>query len=171
MSEHNALSFAEQKKLKLKIEDEIPKFFVGEMREAAQALITHMRANKMQPTWQAINGWGVIKNGTKICSIGLKKDSWSVVPRISRWNKLVSSYNLYEQELDADQKDIVLANINHCRRCANCGPGWDMQFFGKEYKDVCHNAPVQYIDPDVTELECIKAVLELMKTTVAANKK
>ena len=171
MSEQKKLSFEEQKKLKLKIEDVIPEFLDGEMKQSALDFIAYMRATKMQPTWQSTNSWKANYKRQNVCVIRLSEKSWCVVPRISRWNKLIDSYNLYEKEITEEGiKNIVLANINICRSCANCGPGWEMTFFGKKYDNVCHNVPVRYINPGETEIECIKKILELMRHTVGENK-
>ena len=171
MPDQPNLSFEEQKKLKLKIEDEIPKFLDGEMKQSALDFVVYMRANKMQPSWQSSNSWKANYKGQNVCVIRLLEGSWCVVPRISRYNKLIDSYNLYEKEIaEEGLQDIVLANINYCRRCANCGPGWTMAFFGKEYDDVCHNVPVRYVDPGEAEISCIKRILGLMRHTVGESK-
>ena len=167
MSEQKQLSFREQKAMKLKIEDEIPKFLEGDMKRSALDFVAYMRASKMQPSWQSTNSWKASFKGQNICVIRLSNGSWCVVPRISRWNKLIGTYDIYEEELKRDGlTDIVLANVNFCRSCAGCGPGWKMTFFGMEHENVCHNVPVRYIDPGETEIDCIKKVLELMKHTV-----
>ena len=171
MSEQKKLSFKEQKVLKLKIEDEIPKYLDGEMKQSALDFIAYMRANRMQPTWQSSDSWKANYKGQNVCVIRLSKGSWRVVPRISRWNKLIDSYNKYEKEITEEGlKGIVIANINICRSCAGCGPGWEMTFFGKEHKNVCHNVPVQYVNPGEAEINCIKKILELMRHTVSENK-
>jgi len=170
MSEISKLSFQEQKVLKLKIEDEIPKFLDGDMRQAALDFVAYMRDNKMQPSWQSTNSWKANYKGQNICVIRISEGSWCVVPRISRWNKLIPSYDLYEREITEEGlRSIVLANVNICRRCANCGPGWSMTFLGKGFDDVCHNVPVRYVDPGEAEIACIKRVLELMRQRVGES--
>jgi len=170
MSEYAKLPFGEQKKLKLKIEDEIPKYLDGEMKQSALDFIAYMRANKMQPSWQSTGSWKANFKGQNICVVRLSEGSWCVVPRISRWNKLIGNYDLYENELTAEgMRDIVLANVNICRDCANCAPGWKTAFFDKVYDNVCHNVPVRYIDPGEAEINCVKKVLELMRQTVGAS--
>ena len=165
------MTFQEQKMLKLKIEDEIPKFLDGEMMQSALDFITYMRANKMQPSWQSTNTWKANYKSQNVCAVKLSKGSWSIVPRISRWNKLISSYNLYEKEITEEGfRDVVLANVNICRSCANCGPGWAMTFLGKDFDNVCHNVPVRFMDPGENEVCCVKRVLDLMKRTVAVIK-
>ncbi len=171
MSEQRKPSFQEQKALKLQIEDEIPKFLDGGMQQAALAFAAHLRTKKMQPSWQSTDSWKVNHKGQNVCVIRLSKGSWCVVPRISRWNKLIDSYNLYEKEITEEgMRDTVLANVNFCRRCASCGPGWPMTILGKEHEDVCHNVPVRYVDPGEAELDCVKRILELMRQTADAQK-
>lgn len=168
MSVYSGLPFAEQKKLKLKIEDIIPEYLDGEMRRTALGFVGYMRAHKMQPVWQSTNTWKANYKGQNICAIRLSEGSWRVEPRVSRWNKLIDSYNKYEMELTEDGlHDTVIANIYYCVSCANCGPGRDMDFFGKVYGNVCHNVPVRYIDPGEAEITCIKRILELMGKTFA----
>ena len=155
--------------LKLKIEDEIPKFLESGMMQSALDFAAYMRANKMQPAWLSTNSWKANYKGQNICAVRLSKGSWRVVPRISRWNKLISSYNIYESELAKEGLlDTVLENIHFCTGCANCGPGWDTDFFGQKYKNVCHNVPVQYIDPGEAEISCIKRILALMRAGISA---
>jgi len=171
MSEQKQLSFREQKALKLKIEDEIPGFLDGDMKRTALDFVAYLRANKMQPSWQSTNSWKANFKGQNVCVIRLSQRSWRVVPRISRWNKLINSYNLYEDELTKEGlADIVLANVNFCRSCAGCAPGWKMIFFGREHDNVCHNVPVWYVDPGEAEIGCIKRVLELMRYTIESGK-
>jgi len=170
MSDISKLPFKEQKMMKLKIEDEIPVYLEGETRRSALDFVAYMRANKMQPSWQSTNSWKANYKGQNICVIRLSKGSWCVVPRISRWNKLVNSYNLFENEIaEEGLTGIVHANVNICRSCANCGPGWEMTFLGKTFGNVCHNVPVRYIDPGAAEIGCIKKVLDLMKHRIAEN--
>ena len=170
MPEQKHLSFQEQKALKLKIEDEIPKFLDGDMKQSALDFVAYMRGNKMQPSWQSTNTWMAKHKGQNVCAVKLSKGSWCVVPRISRWNKLINSYNLYEKELTQEGlTGIVLANVNFCRSCAGCAPGWKMTFFGREHENVCHNVPVRYVEPGEAEIGCIKRVLELMRHTVGGT--
>lgn len=159
-----------QKTLKPKIEAVLPYLLDGGMLEAATGFVAYMRANKMQPTWQSTNTWKANHKGHHVCTIRLSEGSWSVVPRISRWNKLISSYSLYEKEIrEEGLQDIVLANVRPCVSCASCGPGWKMDILGNEYDNVCHNVPVRYENPDETEINCVKRILDLMKRTVAEN--
>ena len=167
MPDQKPMSFREQKMLKLKIEDEIPKFLDGEMQQSACDFVAYMRANKMQPAWQSTNTWKANYKSQNICIIKLSHGSWCIIPRISRWNKLINSYNLYEKEIaDEGLRDIVFSNVNICRSCANCGPGWEMTFFGQKFENVCHNVPVRYVDPGAAEISFIKKVLDLMKLSI-----
>ena len=169
MDRIDKLPFQEQKALKLKIEDEIPKYLSGEMMQSALELMAHMRANKMPPSWQSTNTWKAIHKGQNTCVIRLLEGSWIVAPRISRWSRPVKSYNLYEKEIVGEGLQyILIANINFCGACCTCGPGWKMDFLGKEYENVCHNVPVRYVDPGEAEIGFIKRVLELMRHTIAA---
>jgi len=165
------MSFLEQKDLKLRLEDEIPKFLDGETRRLALEFAAYLRANKMQPSWQSTNSWKSLHKGQNVCVIRLLEGSWRVVPRISRWNKLINSYDIYEKELgEAGLKEIVAANVNHCRSCAGCAPGWKISIFETEHENVCHNVPVWYKDPGEAELNCVRTVLELMKRTIGCAK-
>jgi len=160
MSEN--LSFKEIKALKLKIEDEIPKFLDGEMKQTALDFVAYARANKMQPNWQSTNTYGANYKGKGTLRITLSKGSWRVFYCIGR-----NSLALYEEEIvEANLQDVVTANINFCHCGASCGPGKDTMFFGKEYSNVCRNIPVIYINPGEKELDCIKKILEMLKNTI-----
>ena len=165
-----------QKITKPKIEDVVLVSLEDAVKESALEFIAYMRKNKMQPTWLSHNTWKANYKGKGICSIRLPKSYmpykyWSVCPHVSRWNKLISSYNLFEEQIiDSGSQNIVWDNVNICRSCANCGPGWDMSFLGKEFKNVCHNIPVWYCDPGELEIDFIKKILDLMKQTIADNK-
>ena len=177
MSNENDITLLSvQKILKPKIEDVIPAYLDGYVKESALDFIAYMRKNKMQPTWLSHNTWKVNYKGKGICSIRLPKNYfpykyWVICPHISRWNKLISSYDLFEDQIVSDgSQSIVWDNVNICRSCANCGPGWDMSFLGKEFNNVCHNIPVWYCDPNEAEINFIKKILDLMKQTIAVNK-
>jgi len=159
-----------QRSLKPKIEDLVPDYLNDAMKQSALDFIVYLRVNKMQPVWQSTNTWRANHKGQQVCTVRLSENSWCVAPRISRWNKLISSYNMYEKQITEEGlKETVLANINYCRSCANCGPGWTMDFFGKDHENVCHNVPVRYTDPGDTEIHCIKRILTLICQTVAEH--
>lgn len=165
-----------QKALKPKIEDVIPVLLGDDVAPFVLEFVAYMRANRMQPAWSAYNSWAARYKGKKICTIRLPLphgpyQSWVVVPHISRWNKQISSYDLYEAPIaQGGLQEMVWDHVNFCRRCANCGPGWDMAFLGRAFKDVCHNVPVWYPDPNEAELDFIKKVLAWMQGTLQDGK-
>ena len=175
MSNNDITLLSVQKILKPKIEDVIPTYLEGDVKKSALDFIAYMRANKMQPVWLSHNTWKANYKGKGICSVRLPKSDfpckyWIVHPHISRWNKLIGSYDLYEEQISScDLQDIVWENVNICRSCANCGPGWDMSFLGREFTNVCHNIPVWYCDPNEAEIDFIKKILDLMKQTIAVG--
>ena len=65
--------------------------------------------------------------------------------------------------LNAEEKDIVWANINICGNCgAKCAPGKTKSVFGKSFNNVC-SAPLQFCDPQGKTLECLKKILRAKK--------
>ena len=107
-----------QKALKLQIEDVLPEYMEGDVKNTAMAFIAYMRANKMRPVWSACNSWSASYKGKKICTIRLPLDhfpylNWVVVPHISRWNKLIDRYDLYEETIKSNGWcDIVWDHVN-----------------------------------------------------------
>ena len=177
MPENNDISISKfQKELKPKIEDVIPIFLEGVVKNSALGFIAHMRENKMQPVWSAHNSWSANYKGKKICTVKLPLSffpykRWVIIPHISRWSKITGSYNEYEGAIKNDGlQNLVWENVNVCRSCANCGPGWDTTFLGRDFKNVCHNIPVWFRDPDEKEIEFVKIILRLMRQTMVEKK-
>ena len=165
-----------QKALKPKIEEVIPLLLNGDERDAALSFVAYMRANKMQPSWTAHNSWSANYKGKKICTIRLPLahfpyKHWVICPHISRWNKMISSYDTYKDEIERDGYEAyVWDNVNICRSCANCGPGWDITVLGKDFSNICHNIPVWYKDPTDETIGFVKYILLLIQKTIAESK-
>ena len=173
MSNNNGVTLVSvQKVVKPRIEDVIPAYLEGDAKTLALDFIAYMRENKLQPTWMSHNTWKASYKRRNICFIRLPKnnmpyDYWAVHPHISRWNKFISNYDVFkDQIIDSGTRSIVWDNVNICRNCANCAPGWDMSILGREFTNVCHNIPAWYCDPGETEIDFIKMILDLMKQTM-----
>ena len=72
MSEKNENSlYKEQKANKPKVEDIIPNWLDGDMKNNALDFVTWLRVNKMSPTWASANSWKVSYKSKGVCYIKL----------------------------------------------------------------------------------------------------
>jgi len=180
MSEQNKKSlYQQQKATKPLIEDLIPNFLDGEMKENALDFVAHLRANKMKPMWCLTNQWNANYKGKTICKIHLRKGDggWSNVGRRDKDYWIIQLYrshmNEYEKTImDEDLQDIIWNNIVYCRKCkpkgegkrGECSQGTNIKLLGKEIKDVCGcNWTTWIFDPDKATLNGVKKLLELEK--------
>ena len=163
---------AEQKKIKLKIEDVIPQYLDSDMRRAALDFAAWLRLNKLTPGQYGINRWKASNKGTGICFIVLGSNVWK---KHDSWVIRLDFYHIKEYEasiINEGLQEFVWANIHHCWNCAGCAPGVDMTIMGKEFKGICYNSDkvIVYIcDPGEAEFNVIKRLLEFEKKARAGN--
>ena len=167
MSEEKTISlYQQQKAAKPLIEDVVPEIIPdGNVRKAVLDFVAHLRANKMPLRWSGVNSWRAFYKGKGICSIALGNiawtgkisDFWHVAPRPSHMD------DHDESIMNAGLQKIIWNNIKYCNSCGGCAPGREMTISGREFKGICHGLTLIFFDPDETEVEGIKKLLELEK--------
>ena len=180
-----------QKKIKPKIEDVIPKYLDGDLKESALAFIAYLRANKMSPAWAGFkNAWKAANKGRTICYIKLGAGSGASNIKNNKWVVAPFLENRKEYEdkiIEEGLQNLLWENVFYCvqkpkesvplealRHYAltypcnlwNCAPGKKIRVCGKEMTNICRNGNRQYFwihDPDESALDGIKKLLELEK--------
>ena len=188
MPEEKKLSlYQQQKAIKPLIEDIIPEYLDGDMRDLALDFVAHMRSNKMKPAWILTNQWKAIYKGKNLCRISLST-WWNPPKKDTKW--VVTAYlmhlNDYEETVIRENlQHFLWDNVFYCvhkpteslppveaRNHAltlpcniwNCAPGKSITVCGKEMTNICRNGNRQYFwfrNPDKAAIDAIKRLLEL----------
>lgn len=188
--------YQQQKAIKPLIEDLLPDFLDGDMKNSALDFVTFMRSNKIKPAWTLTNAWKAVCKGRCICYIHLggggaasaKNVKWVVTPYLEHINE-------YEKQILADGLQRFLwDNVMYCvnkpkdslasRETIHyalkppcniwgCAPGKTKTICGMEFTNVCRNGNRQHFwfhDPDAESVEAIKRLLVLEKNARIENK-
>lgn len=177
------------------LEDLIPEYLDGDMKKNALDFISYMRANNMSPAYRPSLRFKCNYKGMGICTISLPRkfpnanpysdnefaqawmtkenneNNWVVIPQLDHLNE-------YEDLIDEGMKKLIMdiKNIYFCNGCwaSNpnfpgprdcCGPRPVKTIFGKEFKGLCGRGFFWFFNPDETEIECIKKLMEFEKET------
>jgi len=168
---HDSSLYKEQKTIKPKIEDVIPEWLGGDMKQNALDFVAWLRANKMSPAWASANSWKANYKGKGICYIKLlysnrdddknRQYAWVISVYYSdrkKYDALVESEGLLEHF----REKIWYCNCTIGGLPQNCGSRADVTILGKEIKDVCgHYYPMYFCDPDATVIDSIKKLIVL----------
>jgi len=174
---------AMQKISKPNIEDVLPHFLDGEALRNALDFAAYLRENKTKPSWKFHNSWCAVNKGKIYCYIRLSapnreagfyhpnhpdekswERSWCITPWLSNLAK-------YEHLItdDVDKKiiaDNLYGCVPYCRK-NNCAPKKRITVCGTEIVRYCHgmldNRSLWVVNPDKTEIDSIKKLLELEK--------
>jgi hypothetical protein len=175
--------YQEQKKTKPKIEDLIPEYLDGEMKDSALGFIAALRVNKINPSWTLTNQWKAVCKGKNIIRVSLAPWTPSGKSKNAKW-----VITAYLQHLDT-YTEIIIAeglqsflydSVNYCVHkpsnsppaeafrqhsfefpCNtwNCAPGKALTVCGKELTN-----------PDKNTLNAIMRFLELERMARLGNK-
>jgi len=137
------------------IEDVIPEFLDGELKERALGFVGYLAANQLTPQqWFSRNFWRVSCGKNYLCGIVVEKNRW----RFWFWKGEYSGLH---------GENFVQQIHDHVRPCISCGSecpkGIDTIVFGKEFANTCFQFPVQFENPDSNALEHIKELIEYWK--------
>ena len=168
---HSAL-IEEQKKTKPNIEDVIGDFLEGDALRNAMDFVAFLRENNMNPRWSSANAWRVTgKKSKPICKINLggAKGAWMSHMGIGDW-QIIELEGLERKYLDEfiscdELKAFIWANVHTCTRCSSCGPRKNT-YAGKQFDECCG---LKIVNPNVTELEFAKKLVEANKRHIYAN--
>ena len=189
MSEQKNISmYQKQKASNPLIEDMIPEYLDGDMKQSALDFAMWLRENKIKPAWTLTNQWKAICIGKNLCRIGLSP--WNPPGKNKKWvvTVYIEHIKSYEETIITEALQcFVWDNVYYCvnkppespppeefRQHAfvlpcnlwNCAPGKDITLCGKELTNICRNGNRQHLwfhDPDEASLNCIKRLLELEK--------
>jgi hypothetical protein len=178
--------YQEQKKTKPKIEDVIPEYLDGDVKNLALDFVACLRAYKMNPAWTLTNQWKAVCKGKNLFRICL--DPWNPQGKNRKWVVVAYLQNLDDYAgtvITEGLQQFLYDSVYYCvnkpsgsppgeefRQYAflppcngwNCAPGKDITVCGKELTNICRNSNRQYFwfhDPDNAVLSAIKRFLEL----------
>ncbi|MCL2546582.1 MAG: hypothetical protein FWE06_05230 [Oscillospiraceae bacterium] len=171
MSEITTLAY--QKEHKPKIEEVIPAMLKNNSEKIALDFVAFLRESKINPTWTLHNAWKVMNKGKPICYIRLGCCFWrSKHSDDGRWEVTPYLNHMSEYEnavLDEGLQDLIWDNLCYCKSCGNnCAGSVNKTILGKEIENICggnigYRFPVPITNPDDTEIDGIKRLLELEK--------
>ena len=159
-----------QRELKPKIEDVIPKYLDGDMKETALAFAEYMQQIKMPLRWAGVhNAWRALYKGKAICYVRFPRGENDNERANGKW---VINPHLYNFDTYADiilsegLQDFIWDNVFYCMFCRTpcygSPPGKDVVVLGKEIKSVCFGRqPTWVYDPVEADIEILKRLLQL----------
>ena len=167
-----------QRETKPPIEDILPYYLDGDMKNAALEFATWMKENKMTLKWAGLhNAWKALCKGKPICYVRLPRSdddhqlrnkSWVVTPYLDNLD-VYADLILHE-----GLQDFIWGNVFHCLFCRTpCHghpPGKDTVVLEKEILSVCIGRPLVWAyDPDETEMNMLKRLLKLEQAARAGK--
>jgi len=190
MAEQKISLYQDQKKAKPLIEDMIPNWFDGEMKNHATDFVTRLRVKKLNPTWFLANQWKIASKGKMLCRISLNT-FWCPKKEDTKWVVTTYLQNLKEYEdviINEDLQHLLWNNVLYCaykpldslpaeearsypgqapcNNHGNCNPGKNITVCNKELTNICCNDNRQFFwirNPDQSALDGIIKLLELEK--------
>ena len=174
MSEAKNLTVLQQQKAtKPTIEDVLPKNIDSDTKKAIFDFITYLSEINMPLKWTSSYGWkaGSGKHGVCKIKFGIFDNIWVVI-------LILNHRSEYEEVIIKEGwQNIFWDNANYCvhrfhegKTHVGCNPnkgcagGEDRTIIGKEFNGICHCTDVRAVqirDPDETEIEIIKRLIEL----------
>jgi len=172
---------ATQKITKPNIEDVMPHYLDGDILKQALEFIAYLRANKMKPSWTLHNAWKGVNKGKILYYIRLPvyashfyrpnqpnarnwERSWCVTPYLTNIAK-------YEHQITDDfHRKLILQNLYGCKpHCpeTQCWSNQTITVLGQDLHRFCggtlNNRSLWIVNPDDTEMEAIKKLMEMEK--------
>jgi len=158
-----------QKHTKPKIEDVIPYYLEGDLKEIMIDFAVYACANKMPIKWASANRWKAMYKNKIIFWICLPESPDSHYKHIC---PCLNHLNMYEDTIKNEGlQNYIWDNVKICRNvlygsCNSHGtaPGHNEKILGKDFENVCHqNKYFAVYNPNETDIDCIKRLLELEK--------
>lgn len=155
----------EQKLTKPMMEDIIPVYLEGNMKENALDFVAWLRANGMSPGWYGQNRWKASTASKPICFLFLESSYLEYIPPLNLRIRLDLPYmkDYEDSVMNEELEKLIWDHISYCRNCAGCSPGIDLTLFGKEFKSICRTMILYFENPDKATLNNIKKLLEIEK--------
>lgn len=145
----------------LQIVNKINELLDGDLKNNALEFVNYLHAKQLTPQqWFDPTYWRVPFEENYLCGIVFNENKW----RFWFWS------GDYNGELDDKSIETVHDYVRPCINCTtDCQFGKDTTVFGKEFINTCIQFPIQFENPDVNTLECIKKLLEYWKTATPNN--
>jgi len=156
---------------KPKIEDAITDFLEGELQESALKFAAYLNENELSPTllpYKMDNGKTI---GVKIPHDGHYL-GWMLVKKSGEWMFQIFNFLDFGESVHGDEKDeeFKKAIHDHVSICGKpchdeCWRAKDVKIFGKEFKSVCSQHSLDFVNPEGKTIEHIKKLIEYSKKT------
>lgn len=158
---------SEQKKYD-KIEDAIIEFLDGELQENALNFAAYLNENELSPIqlpYKMDNGKTI---GVKIPHNGHYL-GWMLVKENGEWLFQIFNFLDFGHFNDEDE-EFTKAVHDHVSICGapchdECWRAKDVKIFGKEFKSVCSQHSLDFVNPEGKTIEHIKKLIECSKKT------
>lgn len=157
------------------MESHINEVLVDEAQKNALDFVQYLRANDMQfersttDYWKdklywyvkyqnefagfiLINGYGSVGDETE-------PEGWIF------WSDNYNSDLFADFPLDERTKEIAFKHVDF----GTCGGGLTVKLFGKEFSPVCNGTTFRFDNPDTSEVECAKKLVEIRKNDIIAT--
>ena len=127
----------------------------------------HLRDNGLTADKVSKYFWAVKYEGTRICTISVRKDSWWI-RFFGRYDGSEELLDQCEEYLSEEIKNLILDNIRKpgCKN-GDCTGYISKLIFGKMFYRVCWCSPFILNNPDGKSLEYAKEIVLICKKTAA----
>ena len=154
------------------VEEVLGETLHGDIQQIAKELVVYLRANDMdfepgKGYWENQLYWMVKYQGEYICYILVNgTGAEEKFAPFTVWSDDSSSAWYEAFPLDKAMKELAWKHVDFCENCGgSCSPGKNKIIFGKEFHHVCRTT-MRFINPDFTELACIKKMVEIRRKDV-----
>ena len=164
--QNNNPRFKDQKNTKPKIEDITLEILDEDKNNNVLEFISYLKTNKMSTHWASVNSWKIVHKGKDISFFKLYDNSWYIDPIVD-----YKDSNFVEYIKKEKLEKILQKNVELCTNClpnGQCTPGRSVEILGKQYKNICHT--IRFINPNSSEINCIKKLFEYRKGIISDNK-
>jgi len=169
MIENNFYEPHMQKHNKPKIEDVIPFYLEGKLKEIMLNFATYARTNKMPIRWASVNRWKARYKNKNIFWMCLPDKSDTHYGHVCL---CLENINKCEEAIfNEGLQHFIWGHVKVCRNvvygsCNSHGtvPGRDVTVIGKDFKNICVQESLYPIyNPEKADVDCIKRLLEMEK--------
>lgn len=151
-----------QVKTKPKIEEIIPEYLDGEVKQSLIELLEFCGVNGIKYPWSATNRWKLKLKGETIGMIYIGKNP--CLPGGENFEKNIWYTAIYMKEKFVREKnltEVIYKNVLPCVRGEKtCKKSDTVTIFGKEFKGACKDSGRRFMNPDAETLDCIKKWLK-----------
>ena len=159
----------EQARLKPKIEEMIPEYLDGEIRQSLFGFLEFCFANGIKIKWSATNRWKLAYKSTLVGMIYLAK-----CPCMPGGNKFEKNtwyihVNMEEEVIRKENfTELIYKNVLPCvLDQKRCDKPYTVTVLGKEFKNACPVSGHRWTTPDVETLNCIQKMIEFKIETLS----